>query len=464
MSATLKEDYSTLVRYFLGELWEDEQDLVEERYMLDENFSELRYQVELDLVDAYMADTLTRQQRQNFETNYLVTAERRDTVRVAWVAKVYRKRVPQPAEAVAPHLWARIQRWLFNGGRLVPSLAAAAALAAGVGGTYIAVKVHQAHQQAAARILRKVNPPPIEKPPEVAVVTPLEPAAPGAAPPAAVSPAPPPTDQIAGGTSAPLPIPPPAAVLPPPTPPIEASPSMPVAGVAGRPVPGLAGSVTIPAGTDIVVRTIDAIDTKNSNSYTEYHASLDDAIVLNGATIVPKGAPAVLRATEIKQPGKIKGKASVTLHVVALNVNGQRVNLETGGFTSSGNSKAKTTAESAGAGAVVGAEVGAITGGAVGAGVGAAVGATAGTTTSMLLARNIKIPPETRLTFKLLESVVTGAAAANPINIDLLGMTSEQVINILGKPSTTFEAGPKLIYVYPNIKVTFIDGKVVNAQ
>lgn len=310
-------------------------------------------------------------------------------------------------------------------------------------------------------------------------MTQLEPAAPGAAPPAAVSPAPP-TDQIAGGT-APRQIPPPApavkpanpliaspspsiaAAAPPPrTAPIEASPSMPVAGVVGRPVPGLLGSVTIPTGTDIVVRTIDAIDTKKSNTYTEYRASLDEAIVLNGATIVSKGAAAVLRATEIKQPGKIKGKASVTLHLVALNVNGQRISVETGSVTSSGNSKAKTTAESAGAGAVVGAEVGAITGGALGAGVGAAAGAAAGTTTSMLLARNIKIPPETRLTFKLSEPVVAGAAAA-PFTISL-GMTFEQVINLLGKPATTFEAGPKTIYVYPDIKVTFVDGKAVNVQ
>jgi hypothetical protein len=168
----------------------------------------------------------------------------------------------------------------------------------------------------------------------------------------------------------------------------------------------------LPAGTAITIKTIDAIDSKKSDTYTEYRASVDDAIQANGTPIVPKGAAAVLRITEIKQAGKLKGKASLTLRLIAVNVNGQRISLETGDLISASTSKGKTTGKSAGAGAAAGAGLGAIFGGGLGAGIGAAAGAAAGTTVAAIIGKTVKIPPESRLTFKLSQAVVLGGAAA----------------------------------------------------
>lgn len=45
-----------------------------------------------------------------------------------------------------------------------------------------------------------------------------------------------------------------------------------------------------------------------------------------------------------------------------------------------------------------------------------------------------------------------------------LGMTPEQVERVLGKPSKIVDLGSKKIFVYPDIKITFVDGKVSDVQ
>lgn len=52
---------------------------------------------------------------------------------------------------------------------------------------------------------------------------------------------------------------------------------------------------------------------------------------------------------------------------------------------------------------------------------------------------------------------------AEPQTIQL-GMTTDQVQSMLGKPDKFFNVGAKQIYVYKDVKVTFIDGKVNDVQ
>jgi len=54
-------------------------------------------------------------------------------------------------------------------------------------------------------------------------------------------------------------------------------------------------------------------------------------------------------------------------------------------------------------------------------------------------------------------------AAATRATIKL-GQSIEQVVKVLGPPETTVDAGAKQIYVYKNLKVTFVDGKVADVQ
>jgi hypothetical protein len=52
---------------------------------------------------------------------------------------------------------------------------------------------------------------------------------------------------------------------------------------------------------------------------------------------------------------------------------------------------------------------------------------------------------------------------ADPQTIQL-GMTTDQVQNAMGKPEKIVNLGPKQIYVYKDLKVTFLGGKVADVQ
>ena len=53
--------------------------------------------------------------------------------------------------------------------------------------------------------------------------------------------------------------------------------------------------------------------------------------------------------------------------------------------------------------------------------------------------------------------------AAPPQSIEL-GQTTDQVVAVLGQPDKIVNLGTKQIYVYKDIKVTFVNGKVTDAQ
>lgn len=55
------------------------------------------------------------------------------------------------------------------------------------------------------------------------------------------------------------------------------------------------------------------------------------------------------------------------------------------------------------------------------------------------------------------------APAAAPATIQM-GQTIDQVVEILGQPENKVDLGAKQIYVYKDLKVTFMDGKVSDVQ
>lgn len=156
--------------------------------------------------------------------------------------------------------------------------------------------------------------------------------------------------------------------------------------------------VTLPSGTEIAVRTIDRINSKTADRYKEYAATLDDPVIVDGVTVVPANANAVLRVTD-------KSKASLSISLIALVINGKRVEVNTDKIDSRRGSTAKRTAVGAGAGAGTGAAIGALAGGGAGAGIGAAVGAATGGILGHMTAKPVEVAPETRFTYRLTEAV-----------------------------------------------------------
>lgn len=161
-------------------------------------------------------------------------------------------------------------------------------------------------------------------------------------------------------------------------------------------------SVELPQGTNLVVRMIDGVDSQVNRVGQTFAASLDEPVLVNGETVIPRGADVVVKLTDASQSGKLAGRSELTLNLVSVKVNGKRVDLNTETVSRESSSRGKRTAKVAGGTAALGAIIGAIAGGGKGAAIGAGAGAATGAGVEVLThGQRVKIPSETRLTFVL---------------------------------------------------------------
>jgi hypothetical protein len=83
----------SFVRYLLGQLSEEEQTRMEEKYFDDKDWFEQLQLVESELIDSYVCDRLSERDREAFENGFLQLAERRERIEFAqaWKAFVEKK-------------------------------------------------------------------------------------------------------------------------------------------------------------------------------------------------------------------------------------------------------------------------------------------------------------------------------------------------------------------------------------
>jgi hypothetical protein len=162
--------------------------------------------------------------------------------------------------------------------------------------------------------------------------------------------------------------------------------------------------VLLPAGTNLVVRLIDGVDSDTARVGQTFAASMDQPVLDQSGqnVLIPRGADVVVKLVDAKESGTFTGRAGLTLSLQSVKVNGQQLPINSQSITRASSSQGAETAKRTGAGAVVGAGLGAIFGGGKGAAAGAAVGGAAGAGTQVLTkGQKVKIPSETRLTFVL---------------------------------------------------------------
>jgi hypothetical protein len=161
-----------------------------------------------------------------------------------------------------------------------------------------------------------------------------------------------------------------------------------------------ARGVELPAGTNIVVRMIEGVDSESARVGQTYAASLDEPVMLNGEPVIPRGADVVVKLVDAKESGKLTGRAELTLDLVSVKVDGRMVDINSQTVSRESSSRGERTAKVAGGTAAVGAIIGAIAGGGKGAAIGAGAGAAAGAGAEVVTkGQRVKIPSETRLTF-----------------------------------------------------------------
>ena len=164
--------------------------------------------------------------------------------------------------------------------------------------------------------------------------------------------------------------------------------------------------VTLPAGTRITVRTINAIDSTQNHVGDRFEASLEEPLRVDGKEVVTRDAAVYGRLTESKESGTFTGRSQLRLELTAFVVNGQTVPIVTGDYELTGKSRGASTAKRTVGGAAVGSIIGALAGGGKGAAIGAGVGAGAGAGSEIITKGDqVKVPSETPIEFTLQQDV-----------------------------------------------------------
>jgi hypothetical protein len=164
--------------------------------------------------------------------------------------------------------------------------------------------------------------------------------------------------------------------------------------------------VTIPAGTRISVRTIDAIDSTDSLVGDRFQASLEEPLTSEGNVVAARDALVYGRLTESKESGTFAGRSQLRLELTGIVVNGKMVPVVTGDYEATGKSRGASTARRTIGGAALGAIIGAAAAGGQGAAIGAGIGATAGASSEIIIGGDqVKVPSETLLDFTLEQEV-----------------------------------------------------------
>lgn len=162
----------------------------------------------------------------------------------------------------------------------------------------------------------------------------------------------------------------------------------------------------LPAGTNVVIRTIQGINTDRAVQGQVFSADVDQPIIdVRGATIVPAGSPAQLVVLNSSQGGTV-GTPQLELALRSITVNGRTYDVVSDvseeQAQQQGLGKNRRTAEMVGGGAVLGTLLGAIAGGGTGAAIGAAAGAAGGAAVQVVTRGDrVRVPSETLLTFRL---------------------------------------------------------------
>lgn len=159
-------------------------------------------------------------------------------------------------------------------------------------------------------------------------------------------------------------------------------------------------SATIPADTEIMVRTIDRIDSSAADPGRRFLASIErDVLDSNGNVVIPRGTSAHLIVNRA-------GDDRMAIDLRSVNVNGRRYVLDTADLTNArgreGLGANERTGKFVGGGALIGGILGAVAGGGKGAAIGAVAGGAAGAGAEVATSGpRVHIPSETVLRFRL---------------------------------------------------------------
>src|SRR5215831_4299188 len=160
--------------------------------------------------------------------------------------------------------------------------------------------------------------------------------------------------------------------------------------------------VTVPAGTRILVRTIDALDSSKQKTGYRFTASLETNLQVEDMVVAPRGTTVYGRLAQASSAGRMSGSSQLTLELTDIVIKGNAYPLLTSTYDIKGKGEGSKTAKKVLGGAGLGALIGGIAGGGAGAAIGVAAGAVTGTAIAgSKKGEQLVIPSESLIEFRL---------------------------------------------------------------
>ncbi len=164
--------------------------------------------------------------------------------------------------------------------------------------------------------------------------------------------------------------------------------------------------VTVPAGTRILIRTADSIDSSKQQAGYRFTASLETNLQAGDVVVARRGTRVYGVLGSASSAGRMKGSSELGLELTDIVINGTSYPLMTSTYEIQGKGEGSNTTKKVAGGAGLGALIGGLAGGGKGAGIGALAGAGAGTAVaSSKKGQQLSIPSESLLEFRLAQPV-----------------------------------------------------------
>ncbi len=178
-------------------------------------------------------------------------------------------------------------------------------------------------------------------------------------------------------------------------------------GVAGAAFSHTAkAAMVVPEGAALHIRLNHSLATNQQRSGDGFAATVTQPVRVEGKVVIPEGSQANGVVVYSQESGRLRGRARMGLALESVRVGDDTYELATNTITRVSGDHKKRNLGWIGGGGAGGAIIGAIAAGGKGALIGGPIGAGAGTAVAALTGKkNVRLPEETPLTFRLVEPV-----------------------------------------------------------